>query len=79
MNNRKLKSLRVEYGLTQKDMANLIKMPVSTYIRKELGNASFTVEEAFKISSVFKISIEDIFFTQQVPKWNINKIIAHQY
>ncbi|UEL47328.1 helix-turn-helix transcriptional regulator [Terrisporobacter hibernicus] len=79
MNNRKLKSLRVEYGLTQKDMANLIKMPVSTYVRKELGNASFTVEEAFKISSAFKISIEDIFFTQQVPKWNTNKIIAHQY
>lgn len=74
MNNRKLKSLRAEYGLTQKDMANLIKMPVSTYIRKELGNASFTVEEAFKISSAFKISIEDIFLLNKFPNGVLMKL-----
>ena len=61
MNNRRLKGLRVEFGLTQKELAKLINMPISTYIRKELGNTSFTVEEAFKLSEIFKKPINEIF------------------
>lgn len=60
--NRKLKAARIEIGLTQIKLAELIKMPISTYRRKETGESEFTINEALKISKVLDKNIEEIFF-----------------
>ena len=61
---RRLKGLRVEKGLTQKEMASLIGMPSSSYSRKENGDNQFTLKEAYKISQVLEKTIDEIFFTK---------------
>ena len=60
---RRLKGLRVEKGLTQKEMASLIGMPSSSYSRKENGDNQFTLQEAYKISQVLEKTVDEIFFT----------------
>ena len=62
---RRLKGLRVEKGLTQKQMASLIGMPGSSYSRKENGDNQFTLQEAYKISQVLEKTIDEIFFYNQ--------------
>lgn len=64
---RRLKGLRVEKGLTQKDLSSLIGMPISTYARKESGDTQFTLKEAYKISVILGKTVEEIFFVEQVP------------
>jgi len=59
---RKLKGLRVERGLTQSDISKLIDMPTSTYVKKENQQSLFNIQEAFEISKVFGLKVEDIFF-----------------
>lgn len=62
VNLRKLKGLRVEKDLTQEEFAKLIKMPISTYRRKENGESSINIEEAFLIAQVLGKDITEIFF-----------------
>lgn len=61
INLRRLKGIRVEQNLTQEELAKLIKMPISTYRRKENGESSITLDEAFKISKILGKNIEEIF------------------
>lgn len=66
--NRKLKAVRVEIGLTQKQLAELISMPLSTYRKKEQGQTQFTIKEASKIAHVLNKNPTEIFFNQKVTK-----------
>lgn len=61
MKNYTLKSLRAKKGLRQKDIAQLLNMPVSTYSGKENGERKFTVDEAIILSDIFKCDIREIF------------------
>lgn len=58
-----LKKLRAELDLSQEKFAKLIDMPTSTYRKKEKGESSFTLEEAYKISKMVNKSIDEIFLT----------------
>ncbi|MGX9756225.1 helix-turn-helix transcriptional regulator [Clostridioides difficile] len=66
--NRKLKAVRVEVGLTQKQLAELIKMPLSTYRKKEQGQTQFTIKEAGKIACILNRNPTEIFFNQKVTE-----------
>ena len=63
MKNYTLKSLRVKNGMRQQDLAKLIGIPATTYSSKENGTRKFTIEEAVKISDIFKCDIREIFLT----------------
>lgn len=56
-----LKGLRVRQGLTQEDLANILKISRSAYAKKENQKTRFFVEEAIEISKVLGVSIEEIF------------------
>lgn len=68
--NYKLKSLRVEKNLTQENISEIIGIHEATYNRKEQGINSFSLYEAKKISDLFNLPIEEIFFKKMV---NINE------
>lgn len=53
--------LRNERGLTQKIMAEILKIDVSTYVYKENGKKPFNANEMFTLSKFFNKRIEDIF------------------
>lgn len=61
MKNYTLKSLRAKRGLRQRDMAELLNMPITTYSSKENGERKFTIEEAITLSDIFKCDIREIF------------------
>lgn len=61
MKNYTLKSLRAKRGLRQRDIAELLNMPITTYSSKENGERKFTIEEAIILSDIFKCDIREIF------------------
>lgn len=60
--NSNLKRLRMFFGLTQQDMAELLKVDKRTYINKENGDSQFKLNEMYLISKRFKLSVDQIFF-----------------
>ncbi|RDY27840.1 XRE family transcriptional regulator [Romboutsia weinsteinii] len=56
-----LKGIRVSRGLTQKNMANLVNMSESAYVRKENEKSHFTVNEAMRVARVLDVKLETIF------------------
>lgn len=53
--------LREKSNTTQKELADLIKVDVRTYINKEHGTTQFKANEMFAISMYFQKDIESIF------------------
>lgn len=64
-----LKKIREQNGYTQDEMANMLGYnSKSTYSMKENGTRKITIEDAHKISKIFKKPIEEIFFDNEVVK-----------
>lgn len=53
--------LRNEKRLTQKNMAKILDVDLSTYVYKENGKKPFNANEMFIIGNCFNKSLEDIF------------------
>lgn len=57
----RLKAKRVEKGLTQTQLANMIGIAPATYNHKENGTAYFSFQEIIKILDILGCKFEDIF------------------
>lgn len=55
-----VKAIRVASGRTQQEFADLIEMPVATYIKKEQGHSDFTFNEMVKICDVTGFDLKQI-------------------
>lgn len=66
MNTKKLKAYRKLNNVNQSDIANLLNITLTSYSHKENGKTKFTLEEAKTISDFFGLSIEEIFFNNNV-------------
>ena len=68
---RKLKAKRVEFGLSQKDLAKVLGISTKTMCIKECDNRNrFTFDEIITIAREFRLSlkdINDIFFDGKLP------------
>lgn len=53
--------LRRERKISQSDLAKILKVDPSTYFNKESGRTLFNLKEAFIISSMFGLPIDEIF------------------
>lgn len=58
----KLKQLRTEKGVMQKELAELIGVTPGTYSKKEAGSLRFSLKETQIIANFFNKRIEEIFF-----------------
>jgi len=56
----KVKTLRKEAGLSQEQLAELIKTDVRTVVAIEGGNRNPTMKTINKISKAFKVSLSDL-------------------
>ena len=56
-----IKNLRVEKGMTQQELADLVNVRRETIVRLENGNYNPTLSLAVDIARVFEIAIEEIF------------------
>lgn len=61
-----LKMYRAKFSKSQSNMAELLEISTISYRQKEKGKRSFTLDEAKKISDLFKLPIESIFFDENV-------------
>ena len=71
MNVRKLKAKRVEFGLSQKDLAKVLGISTKTMCIKECDNRNrFTFDEIITIAREFRLNLKDInhiFFDGKLP------------
>lgn len=61
---KRLKEARMNVGMTQRDMAAELKIPVDTYISYESNNSRGrepSMEMINKIADVLKVSIDNLF------------------
>ena len=58
----KMKKYRIQSGFTQLQMAQMLKITVSSYNMIENGKRGVSVILAKRISLIFNKSIDDIFF-----------------
>ncbi len=58
---KKLQELRKEYNLTQKQMADLLVVAVSTYANWEQGRREPSLLYLLAISRTFQISLDELF------------------
>ncbi|MBQ2676218.1 MAG: helix-turn-helix transcriptional regulator [Clostridia bacterium] len=56
----KLKQLRVNCALTQKQVAEVLNIDRSTYTYYETGKSSPTIETLIKLSKIFAVSIDTL-------------------
>ncbi len=56
-----IKNLRVEKGMTQQELADLVNVRRETIVRLENGNYNPTLSLVVDIARVFEIAIEEIF------------------
>lgn len=59
--------------LTQKEMANLLNLSTTKYLRKENGNAEFERDEVIKIAHILKLDENQLLAFQMTD--SIHKII----
>lgn len=71
---RTLKALRGLHELTQTDVATILGISLHSYCNKENGKISFSLNEAKQLSDLFKLTIEEIFFTNGEFKLNTRAI-----
>lgn len=61
MNLKNVKETRRSCGLTQEEVARYLGMTKCNYSKKENGQLRFSIDEAFKLSQLFKTTIEELF------------------
>jgi transcriptional regulator with XRE-family HTH domain len=73
---KRLKALRAERGMTQKDMAEVLDMNVDTYRKKENGKRDFTLKEVAIAKEKLGVDPDYYFFyvfsNQSVTRGAIN-------
>lgn len=76
MNSTNLKMLRAKYNKSQKEIADILGLSLVGYSKKENGINSFNLDEAKKISELFGLPIESIFFDDLV---HANGILKYNF
>lgn len=61
MNLAKLRGLRAEKRLTQKDMAEKMSISTSSYLLKEKGDRKFSADEVNLLAKIFEVEISYFF------------------
>lgn len=64
-----IKILRISFGKTQEEMANIIGCSTNSYIQKEKKRVSFTVDEIKIVKAYFNLTMEqtwNIFFENKL-------------
>ena len=64
----KLKGLLVEKNVTQQELAQILKISVSTLNFKINGKSDFSVREAKMVSKFLGKTIEEIFIINEIKK-----------
>lgn len=64
---RRLKNLRVDTGKTQKEIADILGVDRTTYVKYENGNSEPNFEMLRKLSDLFDVSIDYLLEQKELP------------
>ena len=64
----KLYEIRKQKKMTQSEIANHLEISRVSYGKKERGEVPFTINEMFELSTLFNLSLDEIF----LPRCNQN-------
>lgn len=63
-----LKELREKHNKEQRELAEYLEISAPNYSKKEAGQVRFSLIEAKKLSEYFNLTIDEIFFNDEVSK-----------
>ncbi len=66
MFNKKLKSIRQDRGLTQKQIANKLGISMRAYQHYEAGTREPNIETLIQLSSILNVSLDDLLCREDV-------------
>lgn len=61
-----IKEKRIEFDLTQEELADLLQVSRQTIISLERGRYNPSIVLAFKISKLFKCTVDEVFIFEEV-------------
>lgn len=61
-----LKQVRISKGMTQKELADSVKLSQETISQYEIGNRTPSIVVARKIADVLGVSLDNIFFGSDI-------------
>lgn len=64
----KLKELRLKANYTQKNIAEMLNIPLNTYTQYELGNREPTVSTLTKIANIYNVSLDYLLENSKAPQ-----------
>ena len=76
--NEMLKKLRLNNNLTQKEVAELLKMNRASYTKYELGTREPDIENLIKLANYFGLTIDDLVGNKKEIEINQPKIINNK-
>ena len=78
----RMRELRLAHEESQQDLAEVLGLTsASLYCKRELGYRPVTLEEAFKLSLHWGLTIEEIFLQMRFPQkrlWLDLKLVYHK-
>lgn len=63
-----VRKIRIQQRWKGEEVAEALNISLPAYYKKETGQLRFSLEEAKALSDFFGLSIEEIFFTDEIPK-----------
>jgi DNA-binding XRE family transcriptional regulator len=63
-----VRKLRQEKNIPAKVLIDLLEISMCNYYKKEIGYLRFSLDEAKKLSEYFQMTIESIFFCEELSK-----------
>lgn len=70
----KVKQLRLKKRVTQEEVANLLGISCPNYGKKENEKIRFSLEEAKTLSNFFGLSIEKLFFEDELSNFESSSL-----
>lgn len=69
----RLQELRMKMGLSQYKIAEILKVPRTTYANWEQGICTPRLDMALKLAKLFGVKVEDLFFDNEIVSQNIRR------
>ncbi len=68
VNCEKIKTLRLEQGVRQKELSSILCVESSTYSKYENGKLDFTVIQLQQIANYFRVGIDDLIINEEMKE-----------
>lgn len=75
----KIKELRVNKGVTQKELAKLVNKSIQSVLNWESGITEISIKDAITLADYFGVSLDELFYHENKDSIQSKKNIIEEY